>query len=318
MGADFSELDGVRVADATGFLVQGHQVVYAMEGVTFSDGARSTDVSQSSFVADLDLGEVADPADDVYQLVGGAQLVAPAGLATRGGFLEFDLKLPGSEAPLAVEVEVGFELAVVGQHVLPGPAVGPVLHPLVEDRDQEPAELLRRHRAFRHEAAFLLVERAVSALQSAPAAVRERDRVFGRALDDRNELDELRFQLVAKIVVDLERMIDVGRMNGTQDIDVDRVLLQAIPCAQNIVESAGSALVDAIRVVQLARSVDAEADAGPCLRQKCDPRRIQGHTVGLERKARSFRTARREQFIGALIPFDRNRRRLPRVPDDRR
>ena len=52
--------------------------------------------------------------------------------------------------------------------------------------------------------AILQIERTRIAAPLAPALVRERQHLRGDALDDRNELDELRPQLVAQEPVDLE------------------------------------------------------------------------------------------------------------------
>ena len=64
-------------------------------------------------------------------------------------------------------------------------------HPLVEDRDQERAELARLHGPVGDQAPRLGVEWPVRSREPSPAAIGQRERLRRRPLDDRNELDVL-------------------------------------------------------------------------------------------------------------------------------
>ena len=80
--------------------------------------------------------------------------------------------------------------------------------PLLEHVDHEPPVLLGSDRAFGDEVPFLLVER--TALHAvAPPGVRDREVLLGGPLDDRDELDERRAELVAEEPVHLAAVIAV-------------------------------------------------------------------------------------------------------------
>src|SRR5208337_4183127 len=157
------------------------------------------------------------------------------------------------------------------------------LHPFVVDADEELAELFRRHRALGDQVALLLVQRPVRTLQAAPALVGEGYRLLGSALDDGDQLDVLRLQLVAKEAVHGERVVGVGGVNRAEDVDVDVVRAQAVPAADHVVEAAFALLVDAVRVVQLARPIDAQADQVVVLLEESGPLVVDERAVGLHR-----------------------------------
>ncbi len=111
----------------------------------------------------------------------------------------------------------------------------------------------------------------------------DRQRLGRRALDDRDELDEVGLQLVAEEAIDLDRMIGVRGVDRAQDVDVDAVPVQALPAAHHVVERALAAFVDAVGVVHLARAVDAQADEDLVLLEERAPLVVEPRAVGLDR-----------------------------------
>src|SRR5208337_784161 len=71
--------------------------------------------------------------------------------------------------------------------------------------------------------------------------------------------------------------------NRAEDVDVDVVRAQAVPAADHVVEAAFALLVDAVRVVQLARPVDAQADQVVVLLEESGPLVVDERAVGLHR-----------------------------------
>ena len=137
------------------------------------------------------------------------------------------------------------------------------------------------HGSLGHQTAGLRVERPISALLAAPALVRQGDRLRGGAFDDRNQLDVLRVQFIAEEAIDLERMVRIGGVDRAEDIDVDLVLAQAVPAAHHVVEAALVPLVDAVGIVQMPRTVDADADEVVVLLEECRPFVVDQRAVGL-------------------------------------
>ena len=80
------------------------------------------------------------------------------------------------------------------------------------------------------------------------------------ALDDRDELDEARTELVAEVAIHLERVVGVGRVHRAQHVEVDAVLLQRRAARITSSNVGRPPLVDAVRVVQRPRAVNAETD----------------------------------------------------------
>ena len=154
---------------------------------------------------------------------------------------------------------------------------------------------------------------------AAPALVGEGDGLLGGALDDRNELDVLRLQLVAKEAVHLERVVGVGGVDGAQDVDVDIVPAQAVPAADHVVEAAPALLVDAVGVVHGARAVDAEADQVVVLLEERGPLVIDQRAVGLDgvQDAAVLRLAvLLGQLDRALVEVQPAQHRLAALPGD--
>ena len=92
-----------------------------------------------------------------------------------------------------------------------------------------------------------------------PPHVRDRQHLLGDAFDDRDELDERGFQLIAEKSIHLQRVVCVGGMDAAQDVDVDAVPV-LIRAAHHIVECSGAAFVDAIVIVEFARAIQAQSD----------------------------------------------------------
>ena len=188
-------------------------------------------------------------------------------------------------------------------------------HPLLEHVDEEVAPLLRADRAGGDELALLLVERPV-----APRRPRLRpERGVGDALDDRDELDEPRPELVAEEAVDLGAAVGVAVVDGAEDVELDAVLDELAPAAHHLVEAALAALVDAVGVVDLARPVDREPDEEVVLLQELAPLVVELRPVRLDRVGdRLFRPAvLLDELDRAAEELDAHQRRLPALPGDR-
>ena len=130
--------------------------------------------------------------------------------------------------------------------------------------------------------AFEKIQRAGSLPRSPQPDVGHGQHLGCHALDDRDELNELGFQLVAKEAIDLERMAGVRGVDRAEDVDVHPCRLSSLPAAHDVVERALAALVDAIGVVHLARPVDAQADEELVRLEECAPRVVQVRAVGLD------------------------------------
>ena len=178
-----------------------------------------------------------------------------------------------------VAAEEGFQRDVEELHV---DLAHVVAHPLLEDVDQEAAVLLGPDRALGDQVAGLRVEQPLLARLLAPALVGDLDRLLGGALDDRDELHPLRAQFIAEEAIDGAPVVLVGGVDGAQDVEVDLVLAQVTPAAHHQVERALAATVDTVGVVQLARSIHAQADEEVVLLEERAPVVVDQQAVGLE------------------------------------
>ena len=142
--------------------------------------------------------------------------------------------------------------------------------------------MLGTHRAFGDQIAGLGIEQTLLAGHFAPALVGDADGLLGRALDDGDELDPLRAQLVAKEAVDRPSVMLVGGIDGTQDVEIDLVTAQRLPALHHQIEGALAATVQPVGVVQLARAVHTQADQKVVLLEEAAPVVIQQKAVGLE------------------------------------
>ena len=157
-----------------------------------------------------------------------------------------------------------------------------VAHPLLEHLDEELAVLLGADAAVGDELALLPVERSVTG-SSPPAGLGEGEQLRGDPLDDGDELDELRTELVAQERVDLAAVVAVGRVDGGEHVPVDPVPPEYVEPAHHPVEGGLAALVDPVGVVHLARAVDGQAHQEVVLVQERAPLVVEQRAVGLHR-----------------------------------
>ena len=93
----------------------------------------------------------------------------------------------------------------------------------------------------------------------------------------------LRLELVAEEAIHRAAVVLVGGVDRAQDVEVDPVAAQVPPAVHHQVEGALAAAVDAIGVVELARTVDAQADQEVVLLEEGAPLVVEQDAVGLER-----------------------------------
>ena len=138
------------------------------------------------------------------------------------------------------------------------------------------------------------------------------------AFDDRDELDVSHAEVVAEEAVDVERVVLVRRVHRAEDVDVDFVLAEQLVSAQHLVEGRVALLVDAERVVQLARTVDADADEEACSREQLAPLVGQQRAVGLDRVFDGLVRAPMllDELDRAAEEVDAHQRRLAALPGD--
>ena len=140
-----------------------------------------------------------------------------------------------------------------------------IMHPLLEDLDQEAPKLFGMHRSV---GSLVPLLDQVEAIRIHP-------------FNDRDELDPFRLCLVTQEAVHLFGLVGSQVVDGHQDIVLHAVLLQHAQAAYDLVESRRSAFVDAVGVVQLARTIDADADQEVVFFEELAPLVVQQRTVGL-------------------------------------
>ena len=113
------------------------------------------------------------------------------------------------------------------------PHVAP--HPLVEDRAQELSPGIGLDGSIGDRVA-LLETRVV------------------HPFDDRDQLDVLYVQLVAKEPIDVEGVVVVRRVHGAQHVHLDTVAPEQVEASHHLLEGGLTLLVDPVRVVQPARA----------------------------------------------------------------
>ncbi len=184
---------------------------------------------------------------------------------------------------------------------------------------QEGAELLRVHGALRDEVPLLLVERAIATALPAPSLVGDVDGLGSGALDNGDELDVLGAELVAEEVIDLERVVLVAGMDGTEDVDVHLVLAEDVPATHDFVEAAGALLGDAEGVVHFPRAVDAQSHEVVVLLEERGPLVVDEGAVGLhgvDDALPSLGPVLLSQLHGALVEVEAAEHRLAALPGD--
>ena len=111
-------------------------------------------------------------------------------------------------------------------------------------------------------------------------------------------------------------MVLVGGVDRAQDVEVDVVLAQVPPAAHHQVERALPAAVDAVGVVQLARTVDAQAHEEVVLLEERAPVVVEQQAVGLERVLHGLAgpAVLLDQFHRAAKEVELHQRRLAALP----
>jgi hypothetical protein len=104
-----------------------------------------------------------------------------------------------------------------------------------------------------------------------------------RPLDDRDELQEARAGLVAQEAVDVEGRVDVAGVDGGEGVPLDLVAAQHLDAAHDRVEGAAAALVVAVAVVQVARTVEADPHQEAVAGEERAPGVVEPRPVGLQR-----------------------------------
>ena len=151
-----------------------------------------------------------------------------------------------------------------------------------------------------------------------PALVGDIDGFGAGALDDGDELHPLRLHLVSEEAIDRAAVMFVSGVDRAQDIEVDSVLAQEPPALHHFVEGASFAAIEPVRVMDLARAVDAQADQEIVLLEKGAPLVIEQDAVGLKgvlrRSARAGGTFRRVQWSAGRTQPSSASARLPAMP----
>ena len=104
----------------------------------------------------------------------------------------------------------------------------------------------------------------------------------GGALHDGDELHPLGLQLVAEELVDAAPMMLVGGVDGAEDVEVHAVLPQLLPALHDEVEGALATAGDAVRIVDVARTIHAQSDKEVVLLEEGAPLVVEGDAIGLE------------------------------------
>ena len=196
--------------------------------------------------------------------------------------------------------------------------------------DEEAAVLVGRDRAIGDEVALLAVERAVppgppGRLARQPR--RQLDLVEGHVdprrrqpLDDRDELDEARAELVAQVAVDLERVVGVRPVERGQRVELDAVLLEGVQAAQDPFGRRRAAAVHAVGVVHRGRPVDADPDEVVVLLEQRRQLVVDERAVRLDRvlDGHPGSAVLLDVGVGAPEEVGAHQRRLAALPGDRR
>ncbi len=155
-----------------------------------------------------------------------------------------------------------------------------------------------------------------------------------RDLDDRDELEEARAELVAEVAVDLERVLLVRGVHRAQHVELGAVLLEQARGGLDLVEHRAPCAVVAVRVVKLARPVDAQAHEHVVLGEERGPLVVEQRAVRLDRALdlpprgqcialdleRAAEEVEAHERGLAALPRERHERhplRLDRLPNER-
>jgi hypothetical protein len=169
-------------------------------------------------------------------------------------------------------------------------------HPLLEDVNQKATVLFASDRTLGYEVAVLRVKQALAVGLLAPAQIGDVDRLFGGALNDRDELHPLRAHLITKETIDRAAMFLVGGVDRAEYVEFDSVLAQVLPALHHLVESTFLRAVQPVSVVEFAWPVDAQANQKVVFLKEGAPLIIEKDAVGLESVF--------HDLLGAAILFD--------------
>ena len=178
-----------------------------------------------------------------------------------------------------------------------------VSHPLVVDGDEEGAPRIG-------------IDRAVGDAVVAEIVVGWFGPRF--ALDDRDELDVAKAQVVSEVPVDIERVALVRCVHGAEDVDLHRMRTEMCQPGQDPVGARPTLLVDPVVVVEFGWTVDAEADEEVVLREERRPLVGEQRSVGLDGVQEAL--ARPSESFGQLDrsteEVQTHERRLATLPGD--
>ena len=219
------------------------------------------------------------------------------------------LRVHAHAARRAVEVGQG-GVEQLNEH---GPDV--VSDPLLEHVNHEGAVLRCGYGTMGDERAVLNVQRTPEHAVP-PTVVGDRQALRRGPFDDRDELDEVRTELVAQERVDVAAVVAVGRVDRGQDVPLDAVCLEDVEAADHPVVGGLSSLVDSVPVVELPGPVDGDSDQELVLRQELPPLVVEESAVRLQ--GISDRLARLGigglQFHGEPEEVESHHRGLPALP----
>src|SRR5579862_622822 len=155
-------------------------------------------------------------------------------------------------------------------------------HPFFENIYEELAVLFTADGTVGYETAVLGIEQAFAAGLFAPTLVGNIDRFRTSAFHDGDELHPLGVHLVTKESINGPAMVFVGGVDGTKDIEFDSVFMEQPPAIHHFIEGAFLAAVDPILIVELARTIYAQADQKIVFLKKGTPIIVDKNAVGLK------------------------------------
>ena len=103
------------------------------------------------------------------------------------------------------------------------------------------------------------------------------------ALDDGDHLDVAGAQIVAQVAIDLQRVFDIGGINGAENVCLDLVSPQDVPAPNYFRMSAAPLLVHAQSIVEMRRAIDADPDQVVVFAEEGCPVIVDQRAVGLYR-----------------------------------
>jgi hypothetical protein len=126
-------------------------------------------------------------------------------------------------------------------------------------------------------------------------------------------------ELVTEEPVDPQRLVGVRLVKGAEDVDIDALALERVPTLHHLIERPPAALVDAVGVMDLLRTVDRDAHQEIVLLEERCPRIVDEHRVRLHRVLDPLTGLPMllRQFNRAPEEIQPHHRRLAALPRDR-